>query len=130
MAKRFSPSPTKPVALPAEKPRAIAGLSWGWRTYVGAAVAAALVLAILWRVPVFRTPPAENGNMVAVEMQDVEQFMTEIAMLVDNALPDVYLDISPEYSAGVDEESMDYVVPSAEGEPLTDNSRKRGVSLC
>jgi hypothetical protein len=72
----------------------------------------------------------ENGNTLAVEMQDAEEFMTEIAMLVDNALPAVYLDISPEPSTGVDEESMDLVVPSTEDEPLTYDYRKRGVSLC
>ena len=104
--------------------------SWGWRTFVGAAVAAALVFAVLWRVPVFRSPSVENGYMLTVEMQDTEEFMTEIAMLVDNALPAVYLDISPESITGVDEESTDFVVPSAEDEPLTDNTRKRGVSLC
>ena len=68
--------------------------------------------------------------MLAVEMQEAEEFMTEIAMLVDNALPAVYLDISPESINGVDEESMDFVVPPTKDEPLTDNSRKRGVSLC
>jgi hypothetical protein len=130
MARHFAPSPTKPVALPAEEPRTVVGWSLGWRTYVGAAVAAALVFAILWRVPVFRSPPAENGNMLAVEMQETEQFMTEIAMLVDNALPTVYLDISAELNLDVGGESMQFVVPSAEDEPLSQNSRKRGVSLC
>jgi predicted anti-sigma-YlaC factor YlaD len=130
VAERFAPSPTKSVTLPAEKPRAIVGWSWGWRTFVGAAVAAALVFAVLWRVPVFRNPPVENGNMVAVQMQDAEQFMTEIAMLVDNALPAVYLDISAEQNTDLYEESTEPVVPSVEDEPLTDNSRKRGVLLC
>jgi hypothetical protein len=130
MARRFSPSPTKPIALPAEEPRTVVGWSWRWRTYVGAAVAAALIFAILWRIPVFKSPPAENGNMLAVEMQETEQFMTEIAMLVDNALPAVYLDISAELSPDVGREPMQFVVPSAEDEPLSHNSRKRGVSLC
>jgi hypothetical protein len=128
MAKRFAPSPTKPIALPMKEPRTIVKWSWGWQTYVGAAVAAALVLAVLLRAPALRTPSGENGNTLAVEMQEAEAFMTEIAMLVDNALPAVYLDISPEASADADEESMDSVVPSVGDEPLTYNPRKRGVS--
>jgi hypothetical protein len=130
MAGRFAPSPTKPVALPVDKPRTIVGWSWGWRTFVGAAVAAALILAVLWRTPVLRTPPVENGNMVAVEMLDAEEFMTEIAMLVDNALPAVYLDISAEPSADLDGQFVEPIVPSVEDEPLTYNSGKRGISLC
>jgi predicted anti-sigma-YlaC factor YlaD len=130
MAESLAPSPTKPITLPVEEPRTIVKWSWGWRTFVGAAVAAALVLTVLWRVPVLRTPPVGNGNMLAVEMQEAEEFMAEIAMLVDNALPAVYLDISPESITGVDEESTDFVVPSTEDKPLTNNTRKRGVSLC
>ena len=97
---------------------------------MGAAVAAALVLTVLWRVPVLRTPPVENGNMLAMEMQDTEEFMTEIAMLVDNALPAVYSDISAEPSADLDGEFVEPMVPSVEDEPLTYNSGKRGMSLC
>jgi hypothetical protein len=130
MAEHFAPSSTKPIALPVKEPRTIVRWSWGWRTFVGAAVAAALALTVLWRAPALRTPPVDNGNTLAVEMQEAEEFMTEIAMLVDNALPAVYLDISPESSTGVDEESMDFVVPSDEDESLTYNHRKRGVSLC
>jgi hypothetical protein len=45
-------------------------------------------------------------------------------------LPAVYEDISAESMTGVDEEFMEFVVPSTEDEPLTQNDGKRGVSLC
>ena len=127
---RFAPSPTKRIALPATEPGTIARWSWGWRTYVGAVVAAALVLAVLWRVPALRSPSGQSVNMLTVETPDAEEFMTEVALLVDNPLPAVYEDISAETIAGVDEELMEFVVPSAEDEPLTQNDGKRGVSLC
>lgn len=130
MAEHFAPLPAQPISLAVEEPRSTTRWSWGWRTFVGAAAAAALVLAVLWRTPVPPDPSGRNGNMLAVEMQETEAFMTEIAMLVDNALPAVYLDISPESITGVDEESTDFVVPSTEDKPLTDNTRKRGVSSC
>lgn len=130
MAERFAPLPAHSISLPVEEPRSTTRWSWGWQTYAGAAVAAALVLAVFWRTPVPPGPSGENGNMMATEIQEAEQFMTEIAMLVDNALPAVYLDISAEPSADFDEELMEPVGPSVEDQPLTDNSRKRGVSLC
>lgn len=130
MAARFAPSPTKRIALPADEPGSMVRWSWGWRTYVGAAVAAVLALAVLWRVPAFRNPSEEKGNTVAVEMQQAEDFMTEIAMLVDNPLPAVYQDVSAESTIDEDEDLTEFVVPSVENEPLTQNDRKRGVSLC
>lgn len=130
MAERFAPSPTKPVSLPVEEPRRTVRWSWGWRTGVGVAVAAMLALMLIWRTPMFRTPSGDNGDMLAREMQEAEQFMTDIALLVENALPPVYLDISGESSPGWDEEFIQFMVPSTEDEPLTYNSGKRGVSLC
>lgn len=130
MAASFAPSPTKHMVLPVKEPHPVIRWSWGRRTYVSAAVAAALVLAVLWRAPLLRNPSGENGNTLAIEMQEAEQLMTEIAMLVDNALPAVYLDISAESSTSLDEEFMEFVVPSVEDESLTYNSRKRGVLLC
>ena len=97
---------------------------------MGAAVAAVLALAVLWRVPAFRNPSEEKGNTVALEMQQAEDFMTEIAMLVDNPLPAVYQDISAESTIDEDEDLTEFVVPSVENEPLTQNGRKRGMSLC
>jgi len=129
-AERFAPLPAQPISLSVEKQRSTARWYWGWRTFVATAAAAALVLAVLWHTPVFRNPPKENRYMLTTEMQEAEQFMTEVAMLVDNALPAVYLDISGESSTDLDEESMESVDPSVENKPLTNNSRKRGVSLC
>ena len=130
VAERFAPLPTQPISLPVEEPRSTVRWSWGWRTCVGTVVAAALVLAIFWRTPVPPDPSGENGNLLATEMHEAEEFMTEIAMLVDNALPAVYLDISAEPSTDFDEEFIEFADPSVKNEPLTNNYRKRGVSLC
>jgi hypothetical protein len=89
-----------------------------------------LALMLIWQTPMFRTPSGDNGDMLARDMQEAEQFMTDIALLVENALPPVYLDISGESSPGWDEEFIQFMVPSVEDEPLTYNSPKRGVSLC
>jgi hypothetical protein len=129
-AERFAPLPKRRVSLPVEKPRGFIGWSWGWRTYVSAAVAAALVLVFVWWSPTTRTTPGGNGDIVALEMQEAEQFMTEVSMLVENALPPVYQDISAESGAGFDEEFIQFVVPSVEDEPLSYDSGRRGVLPC
>jgi hypothetical protein len=131
MAERFAPSPKGPVSLPVEEPGGSIGWSWGWRAYVSAAVAAALVVILIWWSPLHRNTPGDNGDILAREMEEAEQFMTEVSMLVENALPPVYLDISADSGTGFDEEFMQFVVPSVEGdEPLSYDPGKRGALLC
>ena len=130
MAERFAPSPRRRVSLPVEKPRGSMGWLWGWRAYVSATVAAALVVIVVWSSPMFRDTPGDNGDMLALEMQEAEQFMAEVNMLVENALPTVYLDISAESSADFDDEFIQFVVPSVEEESLSYDPGKRGALSC
>jgi predicted anti-sigma-YlaC factor YlaD len=130
MAERLAPLPRGPVSLPVEKPRGSTGWLWGWRAYASATVAAALVVIVVWSSPMFRDTPGDNGDMLAREMQEAEQFMAEVSMLVENALPPVYLDISAESSAEFDDEFIQFVVPSVEEESLSYDPGKRGALLC
>jgi hypothetical protein len=68
--------------------------------------------------------------MVAQDMQEAEQLMTEVGMLVENALPPSYQEISGELSLGLDEEFIELIVPSVDVKPLTYESRKRGALSC
>lgn len=130
MAERASPSLIRQVSLPVGESRHSTGWWWGWRTSLGAAAAAALVVILVWGVPILRNTPLGNGDMLAHEMQEAEQFMTEIDLLVENALPPVYSDISAESNTGLDEEFIQFMVPSIEEESISYDSGKRGVLLC
>ena len=130
MAKRTSPSPRRPVSLPEGESRHSIGSWWGWRTSLGAVAAAALVVILVWGVPILRNTPIGNGDMLGREMQETEQFMTEIDLLVENALPAVYSDISAESNTGLDEEFIEFMVPSIEEESISYDLGKRGVLLC
>ena len=130
MAERCAPSPRKCVSLPVEKPRISIGWSWDWRAYFGVAVAVALMIVIVWWSAPFRTTPEDRGDILALEMREADRVMTEISMLVENALPPVYLDICGTSDPGFDEEFMQFIVPSIESEAVSYYSGKGGVVLC
>ena len=120
-ASRFAPSPRRPVVLPEEKEK-----SWGW--FVGrhswalaSAVCAVLAAFFLgWnlfsRIPEKRLAGVEEG------IEQDGQFMVEINDLVENPLPQVYRAIAGEGYAEVDDDLMDFVIPSETGEEPGDLS--------
>jgi len=130
MAQRFAPLPRKRVSLPVEKPRIPIGWSWDWRAYFGVAVTVALMIVIVWWSAPFRTTPEDSGDMLALEMREADRVMTEISMLVENALPPVYLDICGKSDPGLDEEFMQFIAPSIKNETVSYYSGKGGVVLC
>ena len=130
MAERYAPSPKRRISLPLEETRRSLGWSWSWRAFAGAAAAAALVLILVWWSPMTRNMPGGNGDMLAQEMEEAEQFMAEVGTLVENALPPVYMDILAESGAGFDDEFIEFVVPSVEDETLSRDSGRRGALLC
>ncbi len=130
MAQRCAPSPRKCVSLPVERPRGPVVWSWGWRAYFGVAMTVALMIVIVWWSAPFRTTPEDSGDMLALEMREADRVMTEISMLVENALPAVYLDICGKSDPGLDEEFMQFIAPSIKNETVSYYSGKGGVVLC
>jgi hypothetical protein len=94
------------------------------------AVTVALVIVIVWWSAPFRITPGNSRHILVQEMEEAERLMTEISMLVENALPPVYLDICGKSDPGFDEEFMQFVVPSIESEAVSYDSGRGGVLLC
>lgn len=130
MAKRFAPLPRKRVSLPVKTRWSFIGWSWDWRACFGVAVTVALMIVIVWWSAPFRTTPGDSEHILVREMDEAERLMTEISMLVENALPPVYLDICGRSDPGFDEEFMQFVVPSTESERVSYDSGRGGVVLC
>ena len=130
MAQRFAPLPRKRVSLPVEKPRISMWWPWDWRAYFGVAVTVALMIVIVWWSAPFRTTPEDSGDMLAQEMRDDVRIMTEISMLVENALPPAYQDICGISDPDFGEEFIQFIVPSIESEAVSYDSGKGGVVLC
>jgi hypothetical protein len=112
MAERFSPMPAKRVLLPEGNPRRRGRWFWNWQAASGFAVAVTVMLVMVWWTPNFRTPTEVKTEITNQEMIAAEDFMIEVDVLVDNALPSYYLDISGESYSGMDEDFMEFMVPS------------------
>lgn len=130
MAKRLSPSPRKGVSFPVEKPLSSSWWSWEWKVVLGVAAAAVFVMLVMNGPAFFKTIPERSDIMRAQEMLEAEEFLQQISMLLENSLPQVYLDITGESDIEFDEEFMDFIVPTVENESLSYDSWGKGVELC
>ena len=130
LAKHFTPLPKNRISLPAENTRSFPIWPLSWRASLGAVMAAAIVILIVWSAGPLRTGFQDNTDMQTEEVFKPDPLMTEIRMLTENALPSVYQEISGEYDPDLDKEFMQFIVPSIDTEPLTFEGGRKGVRLC
>ncbi|MDX1708269.1 MAG: hypothetical protein R3274_06690 [Desulfobacterales bacterium] len=126
MAQRYTPQPLKRIRLVEEKVRSPFSL----RGFAFSAAAVAAVLIVVWATFLIRSQqPGRVGNL-AQDMVEAERLMTEIDVLVENALPQVYLDIVGETNLNLDEDFIDFLIPTNEGAPRISALAKKGSGLC
>ena len=63
-------------------------------------------------------------------MVEAEKLMTEINVLVENALPQVYLDIVADTDLKLDDDFIDFLIPTSEDDPKISALAKKGSILC
>ncbi len=113
MAKRFSPSPKKRFSLPIRKEQRSFLRSWQWRTALGVAVTAIFIAVVV--VPTLHENTQEQKELAFTqEILEAEDFMNEVTMLAENALPQEYMDITGETGEETDEGFMDFMTPTEE----------------
>jgi hypothetical protein len=88
-----------------------------------------LILVVWWTAP-FKITPEGGVEITTREMQEAENFMIEISILAENALPAVYMDINGESYTGFDEEFMQFIIPSLNQESQSYDSGTKGVLPC
>lgn len=130
MAELLVPDPEKRVSLPPERPRSAIGWFRNWRSCLGVAAATALVIIAIWWFGLARITPERGVDMLAQEKWEADPLMTEIGTLVENALPQVYLDISVESDSVFDEEFMQFFIPPVNNDSLSYNPGEKGERLC
>ena len=128
-AEQFCPSPRRKISLPVEKPRRL--WSWQWRTAIGAAVAA-LFIGVVGIPALFEKMPGLDKSNPLQEMVDAEELMFEVSMLVENALPQEYLEITGDMDDEADEDDMflEFMTPTTEDEFWSRDSGEKGGKPC
>jgi len=131
MAKRMTQMPTRSIRLPETKSRSFFWSGWRLSPVMGIALATVLVLMVLWRPARFYHQPGLGQDMLSQEMDEDNQFMTEVEILVENALPKEYQDILAVVETEFEDDFMYYIVPSVEDNNSQSLSqRERGVIKC
>ena len=106
-----TPEPARRPALPVEgralPPRQAPLQKLVWGTGLGFALVMLIAVWAVFRSSLF---PVSYQD-VAQEMAEDEMLLAEVLALEENPLPDAYREISPEETAGVDEELFDFIVP-------------------
>lgn len=124
MAAEHTPEPVRRPVLPVEgrelphRPVLLWRLAWG--TGLGFAL---VMLIAVWTVFQSSISPVSYQD-IAQEMAEDEMLLAEVLALEENPLPDAYREISPEETAGIDEEIFDFIVP-VEGWNMDQESRTK-----
>ena len=129
-ARRLAPATHRKIPLPVEKSSRIYRWLHDWRISFGAIATAAVVVLVIWFSIPNTTIHEDSLDIMAQVTWDDDVFITEINMLTQNAMPQVYLDIIGEYYVGIDDEFIKFVVPDLETGSLSYNNRKKGVKSC
>ena len=116
IAEGYAPKPQKKIVLPVHEVRSTRWtfLNWNWRHVIGAAATVAAVLIIFWGTTIVRNLTEFGTAGGPSELMEAKRLMTEVNMLVDNALPPLYLEISAESKPDYDEEFYQFLIPQIE----------------
>jgi predicted anti-sigma-YlaC factor YlaD len=126
LAERYAPKPQKRVIVAEQK---VWSSLLNWRIAISAAAVAAVILVVWGTLLIQNQQQGSIGNL-AQDMVEAERLMTQINILVENALPQVYLDIVGETSLNLDEDFMDFLIPVNEGAARISALAKKGSILC
>ena len=130
LAERYVPQPQKQIAIPVHAARSTRWTFLNWRHAIGTAASVAVVLLVFWGATSVRNLNEFGTAGAPAELIEAKRLMTEVNMLVDNALPPLYLELSAEYKPEYDKEFFQFLIPQIETENLTSGRWKRGTSSC
>jgi hypothetical protein len=114
LARHFSPRPKQRITLPVEKTTQSIFGARKWQFSLGAAFSAILVFVIIWWSGITNTVLNGGPNNLTKELWEDEALMSEISSLSENALPQLYLDITGDIEPEAEEEEsfLDFIDPA------------------
>jgi hypothetical protein len=126
LAERYAPQPLRRINVADDNAR----LPLLIRRFAVSAAAVAAVIIVVWATFLLRSQQQGGIDNLAQNMVEAERLMTEVNVLVENALPQVYLDIVGETNLNMDEDFIDFLIPNYEGVPQISVLVKKGSKLC
>ena len=126
LAERYAPKPQRRIAVAQQKVR----LPLLNRRFAFSAAAVAAVILVVWGTFLIRNQQQGSIGNLAQNMVEAERLMMEIDVLVENALPRVYLDIVGETNLNLDQDFLDFLIPTPEDTPRISAFAKKGTKLC
>ena len=128
LAEHYAPELQRRVTMAEQKVRA----PFFNKGFAFSAAAVAAVIIVVWSTFLIRSQQQEQGRIgnLAQNMVEAERLMLEIDALVDNALPQVYLDIVGETNLNLDQDFLDFLIPTSDDTPRVSALAKKGPKLC
>ena len=111
LAEAFTPQLSRPVRLPVAEKYGIPGRLYDRRGWIGAAVAALLIISLIWWTGDVGIHPESGVPHPGTELWEDQHFMMEISMLSENALPQTFVDIYETAESDLDEEFYEFIIP-------------------
>jgi hypothetical protein len=111
IAARYAPQPRKKITLPVHEVRPNRWAWVNWRHAIGAVATVAVIVFVFWGSTTMWNPAGIKTAGTPAELSEARRFMTEVDMLVENALPPLYLEISAESKPNYDEAFYQFLIP-------------------
>jgi predicted anti-sigma-YlaC factor YlaD len=126
LAERYAPQPLRRITVAHDKVRS----SFSIKGFVFSAAAVAAAIIVVWATFLIRSQQQAPVGNLAQNMVEAERLMTEINGLVENALPPAYLDIVGDTNLNLDEDFIDFLIPTNEDAARISAFAKKGSILC
>lgn len=126
LAEHYAPEPQRRVTVAEQKVRT----PFFNRGFAFSAAAVAAVIIVVWATFLIRSQQQGSVGNLAQNMVEAERLMMEIDVLVENALPQVYLDIIGETNLNLDQDFLDFLIPTTDDANRISALAKKGPKLC
>jgi hypothetical protein len=125
LAAASTPKLSRSVVFTVEK-RSFFDRVYPYRAWVAVAASILLLIAISWSGWLGTLSGTKMKASVTETWED-QVLMMEISSLTENALPEIFLDMSEDAVTGFDEEFIQFVIPDEENDSLSFGTNKKGV---
>ena len=126
LAEHYAQEPQRRVTVAEQKVRT----PFFNRGFAFSAAAVAAVIIVVWATFLIRSQQQGSIGNLAQNVVEAERLMMEIDVLVENALPQVYLDIIGETNLNLDQDFLDFLIPASDDTARISALAKKGSKLC